>query len=246
MRLSIIIPALNEEENLPLLLSQIREEGKKIEGGYEVILADAGSQDKTVEIAKHYGCWVIKGGLPGKGRNEGAKKARGDLFLFLDADTRLSPNFLGKSLNEFEERKLKEASFCIIPRTKNYFIKFGFNFFYNWPITFLQKFVAYGAMGILIERNIFEQIGGFDEDIKLGEDVWLLRQAKKKGKFGIIKSAWLYIPLRRFETDGYLWTSLRALLSDWHMFLLGPVKSDVFHYRFGHYKKKVRDKGKKE
>ena len=98
--LSIIIPALNEEKYLPILLSQIKKQN--FSGGkYEIIVADAGSKDKTVEIAKSYGCKVVPGGLPPKARNEGAKKARGELFLFLDADVVLPENSLEKFLKEF-------------------------------------------------------------------------------------------------------------------------------------------------
>ena len=100
MNLSIIIPTLNEEDYLPLLLESIKKQNFA-EG--EVIVADARSQDKTVEIAKSYGCKVVPGGLPPKARNEGAKKARGELFLFLDADVVLPENSLEKFLKEFKK-----------------------------------------------------------------------------------------------------------------------------------------------
>ena len=79
--LSIIIPTLNEEKYLPVLLESIKKQ--KFEGDYELIVADAGSQDKTVEIARNFGGKIVPGGLPAKGRNQGAAEARGDLFLFL-------------------------------------------------------------------------------------------------------------------------------------------------------------------
>ena len=99
--LSIIIPTLNEEYHLPLLLSSIKEQ-QKDPPDYEIIIADAGSKDKTLEIAKSFGCKITKGGLPAKGRNEGAKIAQGDLLLFLDADTILPENSLKRFLTEFE------------------------------------------------------------------------------------------------------------------------------------------------
>lgn len=78
--LSIIIPTLNEEKYLPLLLEAIRKQD--FDGDLETIIADAGSEDQTLEIAKTFGCRVAPGGLPAKGRNEGAKIAQGDTFLF--------------------------------------------------------------------------------------------------------------------------------------------------------------------
>ena len=93
--ISIIIPTLNEEKYLPLLLASIKNQAFK---EYEIILADAGSKDRTVEIAKQYGCRIIPGGSPSKGRNEGAKVAKGELLFFIDADAVLPPKFFEKSL----------------------------------------------------------------------------------------------------------------------------------------------------
>jgi len=76
--LSIIIPTLNEEKNLSLLLSSLKEE----KGDWEIIIADAGSTDKTLKVAEDFGCIITEGGLPAEGRNKGALKARGDIFLF--------------------------------------------------------------------------------------------------------------------------------------------------------------------
>ena len=83
MYLSIIIPTLNEENYLPLLLESIKKQNFK---SYEIIVADAGSTDRTIEIAKNHGCKITSGGLPAKARNQGAKIAKGDLLLFSDAD----------------------------------------------------------------------------------------------------------------------------------------------------------------
>ena len=81
MKTSLIIPCLNEEKYLPLLLDSIKKQNFK---DYEIIIADAGSKDKTLEIAKKYDCRIIPGGLPAKGRNEGAKIAKGELLFFCD------------------------------------------------------------------------------------------------------------------------------------------------------------------
>ena len=106
--LSIIIPTKNEEHYLPLLLNSIKRQ--KYSGPMELIVADAGSTDKTVAIAKKFGAKVVKGGHPGVGRNAGAKVAKGELFLFLDADVVLPPGFLKRNLAEFKRRESKTAS----------------------------------------------------------------------------------------------------------------------------------------
>ncbi len=88
--LSIIIPTLNEENYLPLLLESIK---KQNFNDYEIIVADAGSTDKTLEIAKNYGCITMAGGLPAKGKNEGAGMAKGDLLFFFGRRCRFARKF---------------------------------------------------------------------------------------------------------------------------------------------------------
>lgn len=237
--LSIIIPTLNEENYLPFLLESIKNQNFK---DYEIIVADAGSKDKTLEIAKNYGCKIVPGGLPAKGRNNGAKVAKGDLLLFLDADVILPDNFLKKSLEEFETRKLKVASYGLIPRTEQWVIRTCFDIFYNWPIILWERILAYGAMGILVEKEIFEKVGGFEEEIKLAEDHYFVRQGAKISRFGIIRSVKIYISLRRYQKDGYLKTWFKYFTCQMHMFFLGPVRSDIFNYKFGHYSKNDKNK----
>lgn len=242
--LSIIIPTLNEEKHLPLLFESIKSQNFK---GLEIIVADAGSVDKTVEIADNFGCKIIKGGLPARGKNRGAKAAKSDLLLFLDADLNLPKDFFKKALREFKKRKLDIASFCLHPRTRKKIVKLGFNLFYNRPIVFTQKFLAHGSAAILVKKNIFEKVGGFDEKIKLAEDHYFVRQAAKIGKYGIIKSPGVFIHLRRFETDGYLSTLLKYLLCQIYMFSGKPLKNDIIKYKFNHYSEKAkRTETKKE
>ena len=234
--LSIIIPSLNEEKYLPSLLNSFPLRGSSVDGEeIEIILADAGSQDKTIEIAKKFGCRIVKGGRPARGRNQGAKIAQGELFLFLDADLRLPDDFLEKSLKEFRKRKLAVASYHLEPLTKKKIIKVGFSLFYNRPITLSQKILSHGSGGILVKKEIFEKLKGFDEDIILAEDHYFVRQASKIGKFGVIKSTRLYMPLRRFETDGYLKTCLKYLFCQLYMLSGKPAKSKIFKYKFNHY-----------
>ncbi|MCX6723817.1 MAG: glycosyltransferase [Candidatus Staskawiczbacteria bacterium] len=234
--LSIIIPALNEEKYLPLLLASIKEQDFS---DYEIILADAGSTDKTLEIAKRYNCKIVPGGLPAKGRNEGEKVAKGELLFFVDADTILPGNFFKKTLAEFVRHKLEVASFCLAPLSKSKISSFLLNFFYNYPIILLERILPHAAMGIIVKKNLFEKLGGFDEDVKLAEDHYLARQAVKlfKARFGIIKSAKLFISDRRFKTDGWVLTGIKFFLCELYMIFLGPVKSDIFNYRFDHYDK---------
>jgi glycosyltransferase involved in cell wall biosynthesis len=228
--LSIIIITKNEEKYLPLLLESIKNQEFK---DYEIIVADANSNDKTIEIAKKFACKITKGGLPAKGRNEGAKIAKGDLLLFLDADLILPKNFLKKALFQFKKRKLSVASFPILPEGK--LIDKIFYQIYNFWSLISQRFLAHASQIILVKKEIHQKIGGFDEKIKIAEDHWYVRQAKKFGKFGFIKTKPLLTSARRFEKDGRLKTYLKYLLAGVYMFFWGPPKSNFFNYKFAHY-----------
>jgi len=230
--LSIIIPTFNEENYLPSLLDSIQSQNFQ---DLEIIIADAGSKDKTIEIAKKFGCKIVKGGLPAKGRNEGAKIAKGDPFLFLDADTILPENFFEKILKEFKERNLDVASFCLEPQTKNWFEKFLFEAFYNLPILISEKFLAHGAQAILVKREIFEKIGGFNEKIKFSEDHSFVRKAKKISNFGILRKVRVFSSLRRFKKEGWLKTYSKYLFAEIYMICFGDIKKDIFKYKFGNF-----------
>jgi glycosyltransferase involved in cell wall biosynthesis len=232
--ISIIIPALNEENNIKRLLESIK---KQDFFDYEIIVADAGSEDKTKEIALAYNCIVIKGGLPAKGRNEGSKIAKGEILFFLDADTILQDNFLKNSINEFVNRKLEIASFRLIPISGENKSKIFLDIFYNIPIIIFEKLLPHAATGIIVTKNVFEKVGGFDEDIKLSEDHYMARRAQKIAKFGLIRSAKLLISDRRFKKDGWLKVGIKYLFCELHMIFIGPVKSDIFKYKFDHYDK---------
>lgn len=232
--LSIIIPTLNEENYLPTLLDSIKKQNFT---DYEIIVADAGSKDRTLEIARKYNCRTTAGGLPPKGRNNGAKIAKGDLFLFIDADSVLPENFFEKSLREFQQKKLGIATFCLLWGQRNKFLFLFSNIFYNFPIIVLEKILPHAAVGILIKKELFKKLNGFDESIKICEDHSLSRKAAKVGRYGILRSTKIFVSDRRFRNDGWIKTALKYFLCELHLIFLGPIRSDIFKYRFDHYKK---------
>lgn len=232
MKLSIIIPTLNEEEYLPILLRQIKKQTFK---DYEIIVADAGSKDKTVEIAKSFGCKIIKGGLPAKGRNEGAKIAKSNIFLFLDADNIFFPeDLLEKGLEEFERRNLVVAAFPIYVNG-NFFDKICY-FFYNLFVKITENFLPHASNIILIKKDVFEKVGGFDESIEIGEDHYLARQAKKYGKFGLLKAGPVITSARRLEVAGRFKIYSIYLFTGFYMLLFGALRKKIFNYHYNSIK----------
>jgi len=226
--LSIIIPTLNEQEYLPLLLAEIKKQDFE---DYEIIVADANSSDDTVKIAKSFGCKVVEGGLPSKGRNQGARIAFGDLFLFIDADALFLPEgFLNELVQKFENKKLGIASFPIYP--KGNIIDKIFYGLYNLWARLSQKFLSHATNVILVKKEIHQAINGFNERVKFAEDHDYVRRAGKYGKFGFINIKPVLVSARRFEKDGRFMTYLKYVLAGLWMLFFGSIKSDIFKYRF--------------
>jgi len=228
--LSIIIPTINEENHLPLLLGSIK---KQDFSDYEIIIADAGSEDRTIEIARSFGCKIVPGGLPPKGKNLGAAAARGDMFFFVDADVILPSAFFKRALAEIKKKELSIGSFCL--QSENKIHHLAFSALYNFPSKIGEKILPQAMSIFMVEKKIHLKMGGFDEKVKIGEELDYIRRAKKIGRFGAIRSAGVFVSSRRFQKDGWLKTWLKYFLCQIHMLFLGPVESDLFKYRFNHY-----------
>ena len=93
-KISIIIPTINEANNLPLLLSDLLTKHKEV----EIIIVDCGSEDKTIDVAKIHGAKVYRCKEKNRGLqlDIGAKNSKGDWLIFLHADTRLTHDWFKK------------------------------------------------------------------------------------------------------------------------------------------------------
>ncbi len=228
--LSIIIPTLNEEKHLPFLLVSIKEQDLS---DYEIIVADAGSWDDTLKIAGNFGCKIVSGGRPPKGKNLGAERAQREVFFFIDADVILPPLFFKNALAEFKKRGLGIGSFCL--QSENKIHDFLFSCLYNFPSKIGERIIPQAMSAFMVEKRIHQKIGGFDEKVKIGEELDYIRRGRKFGKFGVLKSVGVFTSSRRFQKDGWMATWLKYFLCQIHMLFFGPVKSDIFRYKFGHY-----------
>ena len=225
--ISIIIPTFNEEEYLPRLLESIKKQAYK---NYEIIVADADSADKTRQIAKRYGCRVVKGGMPAIGRNNGAKAAKGDILLFLDADSLIGKDFVKDSLKDIEKRKLDVAGCYLYPLSKNPIDIIFLEIFNLW--IFITQFFYPNACGsgIFCKKLLHEKVKGFDETIKLSEDMDYVKRCGKYGKFRIIKNSKLIYSMRRYSKEGRFRVGFKLFLSALYRIIFGEIKSDVFKY----------------
>ena len=230
--LSIIIPTLNEENYLPNLLESIKRQSFK---NCEIIVADFNSKDKTRKIAREYKCKIVNGGIPSVARNNGAKIAKGDMLFFIDADCIINKSFLQEALKEIKGKNLDAAGCYAVPRSKKILDHATFALFNFW-ICIAQFFYPNAAFGIFCKKDLHHEINGFDESIRLSEDMNYVKRAGKHAKFRILKSAKIYASVRRFDEEGRLRIIFKLFLSGLYRPFFGEIKSDIFKYRFGHEK----------
>lgn len=200
MKLSIIIPALNEA----MSIRQAVERSLAL-SPHEVIIADGGSTDDTVAIAKELDCQVVE--CP-RGRavqqNFGATQATGDVLLFLHADTWLVPEARGQI-----ERTLQSPS---IPGGAFYHRIEADNLLFRLveaadALRVCCTRIAYGDQGIFLRREVFEALGQFP-DVRLMEDVRLMKSLRHHGRLALLPGP-LYVSARRWQKHGILRQTLR-------------------------------------
>ena len=165
---SVVIPALDEEGFLPDTLAKLRQQTL---APSEIIVADAGSSDETVRIARAHGCRVVEGGLPAVGRNHGAKEARGRWLLFLDADVLVPPHGIEAAVSVAERRGLDGLSCWFEPdqRTLPMRVSHWLSAAYFWLTTKVRWPHSIGGF-LLVRRDVHHRLDGFDETILVGED----------------------------------------------------------------------------
>ncbi|MBC2712835.1 MAG: TIGR04283 family arsenosugar biosynthesis glycosyltransferase [Desulfosarcina sp.] len=171
--LSVIIPALNEERQIARTIAAATSTDA------EIIVSDGGSTDRTVEIAKSLGARIVSGkrGRAGQ-QNRGAAAARGEVLLFLHADTRLPRNYIDHIFETLMDRRTVLGAF-------------RFKTDINTPtmqwITFLTNLRArrlmlpYGDQGLFMRKCNFDTAGGFPE-VPIAEDLYLVRKMARKGR----------------------------------------------------------------
>lgn len=240
--ISIIIPTLNEEELLPRLLDSIKQQTFT---NYEVIVADAGSKDRTAELATELGAKVVAGGMPGPGRNRGAEAATGNFLFFFDADVRLPKDFLEKALAEMNERFLDMATCEFLPESDYRLDKVMFKIA-NLTVKLNQDINPRAAgFCIFITKRLFDRIGGFDEEVTIAEDHDLVERASKFRKLGFLNTVKLSVSIRRLVKEGRFSLVEKYMQVEMHLLTKGSVKDNLIEYEFGNFSEDQSNEGRK-
>jgi glycosyltransferase involved in cell wall biosynthesis len=206
---SIIIPTLNEEKFLPLLLTNLTQQTYT---NFEVIVVDANSTDKTKDIALKFKTKLNLRFISSSKtqvsyqRNLGGQNAKAKILIFFDADTQIPKNFLKKIKLAFDTKNpdiLTTWNKSDSKLDKDKVIAIATNILFE-----LAKFInfpaLYGAM-IAVKKPVFKAVNGFSEKVKFGEDSYFVQQVVRAGyKYIILRNAYYIFSLRRFRKEGTL------------------------------------------
>jgi len=182
VRISLVIPAHNEEELLPRLLDTIdvaRSRYRYGEGAVEVIVGDNASTDRTAGIAVDRGCTVvhIEERRIAAARNGGALRARGDVLAFVDADTRIHHETFNAIEDSLATGKVVAGATGV--RLERMSLGIAATYVLFMPLVWALRMDT-GV--VFCRREDFERIGGYDDRRFFGEDVQLLFDLRRVGR----------------------------------------------------------------
>ena len=229
-RISVIIPMLNEAENIGRLLQHLID-NTQYKNKLEIIVVDGGSTDNSVEIVEKFNQKNFKLINSAKGRakqmNIGAKAATGTILYFLHADSFPPKHFDYFILNTIHKGN-NAGCFRLKFDSNHWWLRLA-----GWFTQFNFKACRGGDQSLFITKDLFNKIGGYDESYIIYEDNIFISKLYKLKQFTVINkpiitSARLYKKHGVFKLQSYFWM---IYLKKW----LGASASDLYDY----YKEKI-------
>ena len=233
-RISLIIPALNEEKLIGAMLATFPEEILR-EVGAELVVSDGGSSDRTDAIARDHADMIIthrekRRQTIAEGRNLGASIARGDLFVFINADT-LPQDPVGflRELDRIARSGLTSnrvvawaCPVAIAPEERRLSDRL-FHGFFNRYVRLLNLIGLGMGRGEcqVVFRDPFVAVSGYQDHMAAGEDFDLYRRLAERGKIGHSDLLRVYESPRRFRRFGYLRVLFEWTLNGLAVMILG-------------------------
>lgn len=209
-KISIIIPVLNEEEALRRTLDRLERFPE-----VEIIIVDGGSTDETGAILQAWSdrhsaqARIVLHGERGRARqmNAGAKRATGEIFLFLHADALLPVGAIDAVAEAVHAPAVAGGAFRLGIDSERFFLRIVEKLA-NLRSRLLK--LPYGDQGIFVRRGVFERSSGY-ADLPLMEDVDFIRRLKKEGEIVLLAEEITTSP-RRWLREGIYYATLRNLV----------------------------------
>lgn len=204
--ISVIIPALNEEEGIVKCLRSLRKQTYK--GKFEIIIVDGFSRDSTVEAARPFVDKILKKRAkgPAAARNEGAEHAKYPILAFVDADCEVDKNWLDHIEHAFKNPKLIGLGGVLRPQEGSWFDNLVFKINSDWWVRLSALLGIYQLYGnnCAYRKDAFHRLHGFSTAISFFEDTEMSMRAKRAGQISIDPDMAVYASTRRFKQKGYL------------------------------------------
>jgi len=224
---SIIVPTYCEEENIEWCLKSIKKQRFE-KDNIEIIVVDSSSLDNTKAIAEKYADRVltIQDRGVSKARNAGVRKAKGEILLFLDADTILDSSFITHMLESFADSKVVCMSGFVAGLERlgvmdNLFTFFHYNLLNRIAaLTAWLGFPLFPTVCCSCRKSVFQEVGGFDESLAIAEDIVFSLKMGKVGKCLVNKEAKAYTSLRRVRKNGRMKNYLTYFRNYFRVFIL--------------------------
>ncbi len=208
MQISVIIPTLNEQNNIATLVKSLQTNGR--DAVQEIIVVDGGSSDQTVMVAQEIGARVISSLARGRAiqMNHGAKYATGDVLYFVHADTRLPDTFVS-DIEQAIQEGYQSGCYCFRFDSDKFMLKIN-----SYFTRFNSLTVRGGDQTLFITRTLFEDLGGFDENYVIMEEYDFLRRlwARNRSTFKLIPKDVL-VSARKYETNSWIRVQMANLVA---------------------------------
>ncbi|TBW29915.1 TIGR04283 family arsenosugar biosynthesis glycosyltransferase [Gramella sp. KN1008] len=226
--ISIIIPVFNEEDKLPILLSHLEETSS----GHvsEIIIVDGGSSDQTAQLVRNSQNIVLLNSEKGRAvqMNAGARMASSQVLYFLHADSLPPENFDSLILQEVENGN-KAGCFRMRFDKDHWWLNLM-----GWFTRINHISCRGGDQSLFVQKELFENIGGFDESYKIYEDNEIIKRLYSQRQFTVINS-WLTTSARLYEKMG-VWRAQRLFAEIYWKRRFGAGADELY----AHYCKRVR------
>lgn len=239
MFLSIIVPTLNEEKYLPILLASLASQTNR---SFEVIVSEGRSEDKTKEKALEFKSKLNINVYDSDRknlchqRNLGSKKAKGNYLIFIDADHWVDNNFTELIVKELEATKAEVIIPVTVYHTQKLFWR-AYSLFSNIFVraVYLCLRQPFGSGStVIIKKNVFDKIGGYDESIFYFEDHSLLQSAKQCGaKIRHSNAIKVYSSTRRMDKTGIWRFCYMHIVASFYFVFQGPIRRRIFEFEMG-------------
>lgn len=196
MKLSIIIPVINEEKTLPRLLERLT--ASPFISQCEIIIVDGGSKDCTLSVCADYELQCIQS-EPGRAKqmNAGAQKASGDVYYFVHADT-IPPVTYFEDIQHALLSKYEIGCYRFKFESKHLLLYVN-----SYCTRFDRLWLRGGDQTLFVTKELFEQLKGFDEYYTIMEEYDLIRRASQITTFRIMPKSVL-VSARKYIHNSWL------------------------------------------